>query len=176
MASCSMDAARSVWFSNPLVVRWTPLPPLLEDSPSFTIRSVQGHDTGMQHAMEVVFGGVSGTLEQKATAHQIMSLPVRFGGFGISLCRANEARGILGFLGFPTLTDQSGERFGHGNRRHTVPVGPTPSTEAVRGQTRVASIENGRAPTSWPLPNVASGNMVGSITHRPLSSTTFGRT
>ena len=71
---------------------------------SHSVQFAQGHDIGMQHAMEVVVGRVSGSLEQKATAHQIMSFPVRFGGFGISLCRANEARGIVGFLGFPTFT------------------------------------------------------------------------
>ena len=37
----SMGAGRSMWLANPLAVRWTPLSPLLEDSPSFTIRSVR---------------------------------------------------------------------------------------------------------------------------------------
>ena len=32
-------AGRSMWLANPLAVRWTPLSPLLEDSPSFTIHS-----------------------------------------------------------------------------------------------------------------------------------------
>ena len=37
----SMGAGRSMWLANPLAVRSTPLSPLLEDSPSFTIRSVR---------------------------------------------------------------------------------------------------------------------------------------
>ena len=37
----SMGAGRSMRLANPLAVRWTPLSPLLEDSPSFTIRLVR---------------------------------------------------------------------------------------------------------------------------------------
>ena len=60
-----MGAGRSMWLANPLAVRWTPLSPL-EDSPSFTIRSVrQGHDTGMRHAMEAILGGVPGVQNRR---------------------------------------------------------------------------------------------------------------
>ena len=51
--------------------------------PSQSARYAQGHDTGMRHAMEAVLGGVPGSSEQKATAHEIMSLPMRLGGLGL---------------------------------------------------------------------------------------------
>ena len=64
---------------------WCPLSPLVEGTPSFTIRSVRP-----RHAMVAVLGGVPGSSEQKVTAHEIMSLPIPLGGLG--LCSGERMR------------------------------------------------------------------------------------
>ena len=100
--------------ANPLAVRWTPLSPLLEDSPSFTIRLIR------QRPWDAACHGscpwrCSRSSEQKAIAHEIMSLPMRLGGLGL---RSAERMRPAAFWAswadalpmlsnrLPTLTDQ----------------------------------------------------------------------
>ena len=60
----SMGAGRSMRLANHLAVRWTPLSPLLEDSPSFTIRSVRPRPCMPWNLSRKVFQGVQNRRRQ----------------------------------------------------------------------------------------------------------------
>ena len=130
--------------------------------PSQSARYAQGHDTGMRHAMEAVLGGVSGRSEQKATAHEIMSLPMRLGGLGL---RSTERMRPAAFWAswadaLPMLSDRLHTLTDQVENELETGVGGTPCMLELSAATHtldrsgfvdrpgVASVENGCGPTS----------------------------
>ena len=51
--------------------------------PDQSARYAVGHDLGMRRAMERVLGSFPGTERQKESAHELATLPMRFGGLGL---------------------------------------------------------------------------------------------
>ena len=71
--------------------------------PSHSVGFTQGHDAGMQRAMESLLEGMPGDAHQQTMARDIASLPMRMGGRGGGLRNpinvAVGTRGVLGILG-----------------------------------------------------------------------------
>ena len=55
--------------------------------PSESAECAQRHDDGMWQAMQALMGGLTGTEEQKLTARQLTTLPMRMGGLGLRCAR-----------------------------------------------------------------------------------------
>ena len=67
--------------------------------PSEFAEYVERHDDGMWQAMQGFMGGFTGTEEQKLTARQLTTLPMRMGGFGLRCARRMAPAASLVFVG-----------------------------------------------------------------------------
>ena len=75
MASSHMGSRSTVCVANSFAVCTFP--------PSLSAEYAHRHDDGMWQAMEALLGGLTGTEEQKSTAWQLTTLPMRMGGLGL---------------------------------------------------------------------------------------------
>ena len=83
------SARPATHMAAPPPMRRTALPPLAADRapPQSVIQVAQGHDAGMQRAMEVLLGSLPGDDAQVEMARHITTLPLRMGGLGLRSAR-----------------------------------------------------------------------------------------
>ena len=67
--------------------------------PSESAEYAQRHDDGMWQAMQALMGGLTGTEEQKLTARQLTTLPMRMGGLWFEMRTAHGSCSVLVFVG-----------------------------------------------------------------------------
>ena len=92
------SARPAMCMAAPPPMRRSALPPLVADRASQSIIR-QGHDAGMQRAMEVLLGSLPGDDAQVEMARHITTLLLRMGRIGSAIGAEDGASSFLGFVG-----------------------------------------------------------------------------